>query len=794
MHRFSISWIIVAIVCAALLASCAGLEPSHPIGRARMGRTASETVASRDGHEPGPLYSESLREKIDDGLRELDGPDPKIPVTLNEEVKDAVDYFLTDARRFMVKSLGRSTRYTGMMRRILREKGLPPDLVYMVLIESGFRVDAISPAKAGGPWQFIPATGKRYGLRINEWVDERMDPVRSTRAAADYLADLHEMFGSWYLAAAAYNCGEGKILKGLKKYNATDFWEISAGGDFLRDETKSYVPKFLAAMIIAKEPARYGLTGIQPEEPMQYDEVAVPEPTDLDVIARLSGISVEDIQELNPHFKLWCTPVGVKDYVVRLPPGSGNVFLANYNSLKPGERLQVSIHTVRSGDRLDALAGMYGLTGDTLKAYNNLKSSRLKRGQKIKIPVGAQVYLTRQKEHEAKQAAEIARLKAQGNHVIYTVKSGDNPWSIARLFDLDWKEIAAWNAIDDVRRLQPGQKLDLYLTSGDEKPQAAASLGQASLKAKAASKPAPPAAPPSLADVSYTVKKGDSLWQIAHNHRVSTADIRGWNKLKDNRIKPGQVLVIKMAGADSKPETAKPAPAEKKPVQAQAAPVEKAASKPEPKPTAEPASAPAPKPSGDRPDTYTVQKDETLYRISLKFKMSPEELKALNGLKNNNIRVGQVLKIKPQATAAPAPAKPETKPAVQVKAASPEKPAASKSTPTAEYKVQPDDTLWKISRRFKVKPQEIRDANNMSGDSIRPGQTLKIPGGAVQTAAAQADPAPKKSIEYTVRDGDTLWKIAQRFNVEPDQIKSWNKLKDNNIRPGLVLTIRPGRS
>ena len=257
---------------------------------------------------PGPHFSEQIGKILAQQILEHGGRIGSLEIPMNEQVRSSVEYFLTDARKFMIRSLGRSNRYRAVMERILREKGLPPELVWLVLIESGFRVGAVSPAAAVGPWQFIAPTGRRYGLEINEWVDERQHPVKATYAAAAYLTDLYAMFGDWNLALAGYNCGEAKVQKGLRRFGVTNFWALSSCS-FLRAETKDYVPKFLAAVVIASDPERYGLNGISPEPLEVWDEVAVTQPTDLSVIARLTGAGEEEIKALNPHLKLWCTPV-----------------------------------------------------------------------------------------------------------------------------------------------------------------------------------------------------------------------------------------------------------------------------------------------------------------------------------------------------------------------------------------------------------------------------------------------------------------------------------------------------
>jgi membrane-bound lytic murein transglycosylase D len=200
-----------------------------------------------------------------------------IPITINDQVEYFIDYFQTKIPKRFRLYLSRSTRYEAVMRGILKEYGLPEDLLYLALIESGFSCQAVSSAQAVGPWQFIKASGIRFGLKIDSYVDERQDPIKSTHAAAKYLRELYNEFGSWYLAAAAYNAGENKIRRALSRYQASDYWTISHHQrDYLANETKEYVPRMIAAALIAKEPAKYGFGDVEYEPPLVFDEIQVP--------------------------------------------------------------------------------------------------------------------------------------------------------------------------------------------------------------------------------------------------------------------------------------------------------------------------------------------------------------------------------------------------------------------------------------------------------------------------------------------------------------------------------------
>jgi hypothetical protein len=251
-------------------------------------------------------------------------------------VDDFVAQFQTNLRQFFSGALSRSGRYVPRMTTILEKEGVPPELAYLPLIESGFREHAVSRAGAVGPWQLISGTGRRYGLRIDRYVDERRDPVKSTQAAARYLRDLHDMFGDWHLSLAAYNTGEGNISRILERGRADDFWEMSDRG-YLHHETEDYVPEFLAALQIAETPEAYGFDA--PEQAsIRYDLVKVNRPLQLATVARLSGVSPDEIKELNPALHRGVIPP--QGYAVRLPKGTKETFeeaLATYKSPPPAQ-------------------------------------------------------------------------------------------------------------------------------------------------------------------------------------------------------------------------------------------------------------------------------------------------------------------------------------------------------------------------------------------------------------------------------------------------------------------------
>ena len=312
-----------------------------------------------------------------------------IPITINAQVERWIDYFQTRIpKRFQIW-LSRSGRYDKMMRGILKEYGLPEDLIYLAMIESGFSCNAYSRAHAVGPWQFIRGTGRRYGLKIDYWVDERRDPVKSTHAAAQYLRDLYKEFGSWYLAAAGYNAGEGKIRRALKRYKADDFWDISHHRRrYLKRETKNYVPKMIAAALIAKEPEKYGFKQITYQEPMAYDMVKVHGGTSLGVAAKLAGIKTQHLAALNPELRRWCTPPNRGLYKLRIPAGAKASFETAYAAL-PVQKRKARIGTIKvrvqKGDNLWDISRRFKTTPAKIRRWNNMRNNRITPGDRLTV-------------------------------------------------------------------------------------------------------------------------------------------------------------------------------------------------------------------------------------------------------------------------------------------------------------------------------------------------------------------------------------------------------------------------
>jgi membrane-bound lytic murein transglycosylase D len=310
-----------------------------------------------------------------------------IPIVINARVEQFIECFQTTARERFVTWLARSHKYVPFMKNLFKAHGLPEDLVYIAFIESGFDPYAYSRSMASGPWQFILWTGKRYGLRVDWWVDERRDPEKSTIAAAKYLKDLYERFDCWFLAAAGYNAGEYKIINAMKRYRTVDFWKL-AEYRYLKRETKNYVPQMIAVALIAKDPERYGFTDVEYQKPLRCEKVKVPELTGLPLVAKACETSVEEIKDLNPELQRGVTPPNEDAYEIKIPFGTRDLFLKNFETLEPLEQFEFKTHRVRSGDTLGKIAKSYRVDLKPLLEINHLKkTSPLSKGMILLIPL-----------------------------------------------------------------------------------------------------------------------------------------------------------------------------------------------------------------------------------------------------------------------------------------------------------------------------------------------------------------------------------------------------------------------
>lgn len=307
-------------------------------------------------------------------------------VVEHPRVRQFISQYSTNNKSYFQTLLARSGKYMPIIAKVLSDEGLPEELAYLALLESEFQVAATSQAGAVGLWQFVPSTARQYGLRIDAWVDERRDPVKSTKAAAAYLKDLHRYYGRWYLVTAAYNAGPGIIDKALQTSRASDFWGIKEKAQ-LSQETRNFVPKFVAVALIATNPKKYGFNNLHYDEPLEFDEVEAEGLLKFDAAAEMAEADLAMIKELNPALLRQVTPPGAGGYRLRVPVGKGLVFAkaGEYQRSREAEPVRVVTHEVKRGDTLASIAARYGQAVSALMEINGLTSARLQIGQKLRV-------------------------------------------------------------------------------------------------------------------------------------------------------------------------------------------------------------------------------------------------------------------------------------------------------------------------------------------------------------------------------------------------------------------------
>jgi len=417
------------------------------------------------------------------GAEAAAGPTYDIDVTsfaTHKTVKAYMGFFQRLARDRFEIWLGRMARYEGMIRNRFAAQGIPEDMLYLGLIESGFSNTAVSRAKAVGMWQFMAGTARRYGLVVDQWVDERRDPFKATDAAARLLSDLNGEFGSWYLAAAAYNGGSGRVSRGLRRLQAADtasdgtFFRLS-DKFYLKRETRDYVPKLIAAALIAKEPSRYGFKNVTDLGPLQFDEITVSEQTGMDVLARLADTTTAIMLELNPQLFRGVTPPG-KPVIVRVPAGSGTVVAQRWSDLPAEERVTVIEHIVVKGETISGIAKKYRVDGSLVLAANpRVRPQALRIGQRLVIPVSlsarASLSTASRTPRRTTPAKTVLRSPVRpavpapeaattsGSAQYHVVQTGEMLWVISQRYGATVSNLRKWNGLSADQVLRIGGRL-----------------------------------------------------------------------------------------------------------------------------------------------------------------------------------------------------------------------------------------------------------------------------------------------------------------------------------------------
>jgi membrane-bound lytic murein transglycosylase D len=378
-----------------------------------------------------------------------------LPIQVNDKVLSYIELFRGNLRTFMEDGLERGSRYIPMIQAVFKEEGLPLDLAYVPLVESAFKPTALSRAAAKGMWQFELETAKDEGLRQNWFLDERSDPEKATRAAAQYLKMLRNLFdGDWNMALASYNAGMGRVQRAAQKAKTADYWQMTASSRYLPRETREYVPMILAAIIIARNPLHYGFE-IGLVEPMAYDRVIVPDALSLGVVAEWLAIPIEQIQNLNPELRRGMTPLGKHE--LKVPVGSGAIVEANLTTAAPSIFASASFrwHTVKKGETLAAIARRYKTTTVKLAAANDLKpTSRVRGGTTLMVPMAPAAALA---SHASNRPVALASA-ASSDRATYKVKPGDTLYGIAQKFDVTVQSLKQLNQLSS-NTIVPGDRL-----------------------------------------------------------------------------------------------------------------------------------------------------------------------------------------------------------------------------------------------------------------------------------------------------------------------------------------------
>jgi membrane-bound lytic murein transglycosylase D len=454
-----------------------------------------------------------------------------LPLVVNNQVANFIEYFAHGRGRSSLEAgLRRSGRFHDMIVRILKEEGVPLDLIYLAQAESAFQYYAKSNKGATGIWQFMAGTSRPYGLETSWWLDERLNPEKATRAAAKHLRDLHAMFGDWYLALAAYNSGPVTVQNAVERTGYADFWELSAR-HALPEETRNYVPIILALTIVAKNPEKYGIDNLLPEAPLVYDAVTVTEPVDLRLVAEIVGSSVETLRELNPSLLRMTTPK-VPEYDLRIPLATKDIFVKRIAMIPADKRVWWRWHTVAYGETLSGIAKKLHSTPQAIAEVNNIDTQQpLREAAELVIPVSGY----------------------GGGEISHEVHAKETLASIARRYKVSTEDLVSWNNLSG-QSVRPGMMLSIYKdSSAPSRPvvSTASHVASGSLKSKttqiaarhkAATSTRAAAKPPMV----YKVRQGDSLAQIAANHNVSVQVLKQHNHIGDS-LRVGAEIIIPVA-------------------------------------------------------------------------------------------------------------------------------------------------------------------------------------------------------------------------------------------------------
>jgi len=640
----------------------------------RMGEPAPFTQQFDEEMEDVPDSSVKVMDSI---THFIDGTKYTLPLTtpLDPRILQAMAVFMGPGRGYFTKWLARKSRYEDLIKAKLDERDLPHDLMYLAMCESGFNPKAWSKASASGMWQFISGTGRRYGLHDDWWYDPRRDPMLATDAALDYLDDLHDEFQDWHLSMAAYNCGEGKIRKMLAQDSARGYWKMP-----LPPETRFYVPKILAAMIIGHDPKRYGFFIDNPEPKLSFDTVTVTYCLTIATIAKAAAVNEDTIIALNSGLRRWCTPPNkTTGFTLYLPEGTRDAFWKNYQALDKSSLVNWHHHLVQKGENPGSIAAHYHVSVASIKATNKIKGNRLARGQSLIIPL-APSDAARYSEPDMAEAPPMRGGKFRGGS--YKVRSGDNLFDIARRFGTTVSGLMAANHMKHGAKLRPGQRIRLgtrgagsaiedmgedhhepVLPAVAKRSSKAAkggvvAKGENAAKVEASAPEDVATTPVSVANTPasgrfgvHTVASGETIYSLSRSLGVKEEDLEHWNGLVGNRIQVGQKIKyvapkasgesVAVSDEDATDEEAGDGEARTKASSAPHLSPVAAAGFIGAAPEREETTAPR-----EDKQYYIVKAGDSLWDISVRYRSTVQKLKDLNGRLPSVLKPGTRIRVK----------------------------------------------------------------------------------------------------------------------------------------------------
>ena len=547
---------------------------------------------------------------IENFLDTIDVAQFTLPVVFNERVMQEIFYMSGGARSFTEGSLNRKTAYDSLVYSKLDEMNMPKDLIYLALVESGFKLKAYSRAKASGMWQFIPETGKRYGLTVDYWVDMRRNPEMATTAALKYLSRLYNEFNDWLLAMAAYNCGEGRVRRLVKEKMADSTWDTTQVVTYwdleLPKETMRYVPRILAAMVIGHYPEHYDMKINRQYRP-DFDTVTVFDSFPLEEVAKVLKVPEDTLRSLNMELVKWCTPPNRDSYLLRLPVGTRSAFVDGYDKMEKNNFSSWHHHKVKRGESLGVISRQYGISVKELQQANDMKGTRIRAGQTLLIPI-----TVTPKKSSGKKPVKVKT---------YVAKLGDNVASVARLFGVSQESLRVWNSMKEDHVVKPGDTL--FVSKPELKPVV----------------PQTVATPKLATGERYVVGEGDTYAEIAKKFGVPVVMLLEANGGFQRRLSVGDSIVIPEFTQSVQKVSAKPKTAEK--------PADKPAAKAgkvKPADKQEKPAAKSEKTAGEK--VHVVKKGEGLWDISRQYGVTIEDIVRWNDLKDTKIRIGDKLIIR----------------------------------------------------------------------------------------------------------------------------------------------------